>query len=104
MMFYRPLSTVIADIAKTQLIQLNNWMDGIGRKMKLGTDFDGPSWIQYDLFRKTTGVQKRKSGQVYASSMSWPDVRISCYFIFFNKQQALTIMMHNREIFLIELF
>ena len=34
------------------------------------TDFDGPSWIQYDSFRKNklTGSKKGKSGQVYASS------------------------------------
>ena len=34
------------------------------------TNLNGPSWIQYDLFRKklTTGVQKGKFGQVYAST------------------------------------
>ena len=30
------------------------------RKTKLGTDFDGPSWIQYDLFRNNKLPESKK--------------------------------------------
>ena len=55
----------------TQLLIL--WATKITPQDETWTDFDGPSWIQYDLFRKNKlpGIQKGKSGQVYASSQDY---------------------------------
>ena len=60
--------TVPMEVMNCQLSVSCCW--ALGPQDETWTDFDGPSWIQYDLFRKktTTGSKKKKSGQVYASS------------------------------------